>query len=172
MAFWRRWLSRNAGGQRCLVQLSADPLGGGARMPEQSTPRDFHERAAKSSFEARGRAMTLSAAGIAGLFALLTKDGFTASTLDKALLILSGLFLAGSIGAGVFNAYADAQWSYYRGVLADFVDKRTPRAEERRWHAYKGRSELVTQLSFVFGVVAAAALLLRLVLDLPSSACE
>jgi len=27
VAFWRRRLRRSAGGQRCLVQLSADPLG-------------------------------------------------------------------------------------------------------------------------------------------------
>jgi len=38
VAFWRRRLSRSAGGQRCLVQLSADPLGGRSGALTQLDP--------------------------------------------------------------------------------------------------------------------------------------
>jgi len=63
-------------------------------MAIEHEPKDFHDRAAKSSSEARGRAMTLSAGGIAGLFALLARDGFTADTVEKCLLVFSICLLA------------------------------------------------------------------------------
>jgi hypothetical protein len=52
--------------------------------------------------------MNLSAAGIAGLFALITGEDFMANSFQKNLIVFSGCFLAFSIGFGVFNSYADA----------------------------------------------------------------
>jgi len=138
-------------------------------MTQEHQPKDFHARAAKSSIEARGRAMNLSAAGIAGLFALFTSDGFTADTLDKILIITSGCALASAIGFGVFNSYSDAQWSYYRAQLASGKSETEFRKFERRWHWHKRISELGTQFAFVLGVIAAAALLVRLVAALPGN---
>ncbi|MEE4190266.1 MAG: hypothetical protein V2I66_01735 [Halieaceae bacterium] len=102
-------------------------------MVDQS-PNYYHDRAAKSSFEARGRAMNHSAAGIAGLFVLVTSDGFAADDLEKMLIILAGCFLALSVGAGVFNSYADAQWSYYRAVLLDETRFNSSKELENKWH--------------------------------------
>ena len=136
-------------------------------MSEES-PSYYHDRAAKSSFEARGRAMNLSAAGIAGLFVLITSDGFTASGFQKTLIILSGCFLAASVGSGVFNSYADAQWSYYRAILVDKTRTDGSRKLERRWHGLKGFSERMTQFALVIGVALAAILLVLKVDALPS----
>ena len=138
-------------------------------MTEKHSPKDFHDRAAKSSSEARGRAMALSAGGIAGLFALLISNGFTADAIDKTLLVLSGCLLASAIGFGVFNSFSDAQWSYYRATLAAGNNDSESRIQERRWHRHKQSSEFGTQLAFVFGVLAAAVLLVRIVLGLPAS---
>jgi len=136
-------------------------------MAIEHEPKDFHDRAAKSSSEARGRAMTLSAGGIAGLFALLTRDGFTADTVEKCLLIFSICLLASAIGFGVFNSYSDAQWSYYRAQLVAGKGAERFRKPERQWHLNKRISELGTQSAFVLGVLAAAILLARIVVALP-----
>lgn len=129
----------------------------------------FHERAATSSFEARGRAMNLSAAGIAGLFLLITSDDFSASETQKALIVLSACFLALSIGSGVFNSYADAQWAYYRATLLDPALTATSNTLERKWHRLKVLSEVFTQMALVAGVLLAAIILIMRVADLPIS---
>jgi hypothetical protein len=136
-------------------------------MSEES-PSYYHDRASKSSYEARGRAMSLSAAGIAGLFALITGEGFMASGFQKNLIVFSGCFLAISIGFGVFNSYADAQWSYYRAVLVDLTRTDGSKELERKWHKLKSISELMTQIGFVIGVLLAALLLVLKVYELKS----
>ncbi len=135
----------------------------------EETPKYYHERAAKSSIEARGRAMNLSTAGIAGLFLLITSEGFAANDFQKWLIILSGCFFAISVGSGVFNSYADAQWSYYRAVLVDPERKDGSNTLERKWHKLKGISEKATQVALVIGVILAATLLVIKVYSLPMS---
>jgi hypothetical protein len=136
----------------------------------------FHERAKQSSFQARGRAMNLSAAGLAGLFALLTTEGYEPNPIDRYLLLVSGILWAGCIGAGIMNSWSDAQWSYYRadriykesrtnteGSPEDSVQ--TTRTPEDWWHNWKERSERGTQILFAAGVGVAAVLFARFALQ-------
>ena len=119
-----------------------------------TTRAEFHARAASSSAAAMTRAMNLSAAGIAGLFALVTAQGFAPEVADRALVTLAGVSFALAIAAGIWNAYSDAQWSFYRAIGHREMDK---------WHARKGRSERETLALFAVGAFLAALLLVRIV---------
>jgi hypothetical protein len=79
-----------------------------------------------------------------------------------------GCFLAISIGFGVFNSYADVQWSYYRAVLVDLTQADGSQKLERKWHKLTSISELMPQMGFVIGVLFAALLLVLKVYELKS----
>jgi hypothetical protein len=111
-----------------------------------------------------------SAEGLQGdyVFSWKPNPACVADTAFEADTVRAGILLAGSIGSGVLNSFSDAQWSYYRALLVSGDDEEQSRLQERRWHRCKRYSELGTQIAFVGGVLFAAILLIRMVLDLPS----
>jgi len=91
--------------------LPSDSTGNGDWEPE---PQSLHNRAAASARETRQAIITLASASLGVFFLALTADITPPLTSEQKFLIAIALLaMAFAVFAGLWSAYADAQWSYY-----------------------------------------------------------
>jgi tetratricopeptide (TPR) repeat protein len=83
-------------------------------------PQEMHKRAADSAKETRSTLITLTTAAVGGLVFIATREFKpTLTTLEKNFVLLTIVLMVGSLGAAIWCAYSDAQWSYHWGAELD-----------------------------------------------------
>ena len=136
------------------------PLG-----PEQAGPGqsgEFHKRAGKSHAEARKLLTAMAVASFGVLYATLTgKDAPTLDAWSKSLAFLGIVAMALSTGCGLFAWRADAAWAY-RAAKNFQKDPKLEVPDGGYWHKVKKSFDVTQLILFVFGLVVAMALTLRL----------
>jgi hypothetical protein len=122
-------------------------------------PQLLHNRAGDSAKETRQTIITLATGSLAVFFLALTSEIKPPLTdVQQATVLIAMVAMALAIFAGLWSAYADAQWSYH---WADQVEKIKYLGEkgipEQKgvddWHFHKGWSEKAEILFFVIGVL-------------------
>jgi hypothetical protein len=131
-------------------------------MPSVPEPQELHKRAADSAKETRSTLITLTTAAVGGLVFTATREFKPALiTLEKDLVLLTIVLMVGSLGAAIWFAYSDAQWSYNWGAELDGSrDSEEVKAAikgKNRWHAHKIWSERCMLILFVLGALSGAA---------------
>jgi uncharacterized membrane protein len=138
-------------------------------MGEMPKPRELHERAGQAAKATRETMIKLTTASVGVLAFISTRNIDPAlDTYDKVFLLVSVLFVVGSLSSAVWFGFAEAQWAYWWAVHLDPDHKDQPKGSKNRdwWHKQKSLSEKAMLILFVFAGLCMGLFLVSRVLKL------